>query len=168
MESKDSRGNGMAKVYAVFVLWTVLIMLLSDLQQVHAAELEPGLRAQWTEQAPPMSLTDRCQSVKLDKKGRYKVEIQSPALSSGLWIENHTADARVLTRSVAIHFEVCRPGHVIVCETTPSALGQVDLSVEEEDPDPLEVLVDEDPLRIDLCGPWTPWARSTLMTALKV
>lgn len=152
MERNESKGGGMGPVVVFFVLWTILLILLGGLE-VHADELSPSLRVQWTELEPPTSLTDRCRRVQLAKKGTYNVEIQSPALTSGLWIENDTVDAHIVSRTVGIRFQVCRPGYVTVCETTPSALGPVDFSVDEEE-DPLEVVVDEDPIRIELCDPF--------------
>lgn len=165
------KGNSMRPVYALFVLLAVFILIgvldayaaPFDTQTVPSFELEPGMRVGWTENEPPTSLTDRCQSVHLAKAGAYKVEIQSPALASGLWIENDTAEAHLIARTVGVRFQVCRPGFVTVCELSSSALGPVEMSV-DEDPDPLEVIVDEDPFRIDLCDPWLDSLEARLET----
>ena len=169
------KSRSMRPVCMYFVLMAILIAILNGLDahgmdatlgsqsMVPAFDLSPGMRVQWSETEAPGSFTDRCQSVELSKKGRYKVEIQSPSLSSGLWIETDTVEAHVVARTVGIRFRVCRSGYVTICETTAAALGPVALSVVEEEPDPLEVLVDEDPFRIDLCDPWAFEALGTLL-----
>lgn len=115
--------------------------------------LAEGMRLRWMETEPPKTLIDRCTRVEVPRKGHFRVEMESTVMPSGLWVDDDSVRAHVVGRTVGVRFAVCRAGFVTVCETSTSALGPVVLSLLEEEPDPLEQIVDEDPIRIDRCNP---------------
>ena len=101
----------------------------------------------------PIHPTSRCMTVDAPEAGRYWVTLstQKPSTAPSLLVlATHGPDPQPMHRIEATLFEVEEPGEHIVCLSSPSIVGQVEVAFAKEvDPnkggDPKEVEVEEDP-----------------------